>query len=80
MIDWQPIETAPKDAKVLLYFPSYTIAKGAFKYDELFAMGALPLYGFTRQPTNWAHLEAPKTTNKPTAFGPNLLRIGREHT
>lgn len=70
-MEWQPIETAPKDADVLLYCPERGVVRGAWR-DDKYSTKPRPywtndresLWGktWTRadQPTHWMPLpEAP---------------------
>src|SRR3954466_13854291 len=62
MIDWQPIETAPKDKKVVLLFVPYEDAPGGIVYsgyydhhcDGFRKAGSLSAYTFDA--THWAEI------------------------
>lgn len=59
MIKWQPIETAPRDQKVLLYYPPASPRKGQKEYT-LPEMMRVDYVGATpRQPTHWAEINPP---------------------
>ena len=73
---WQPIETAPKDCNVLLYYPLRGAIRGTW-IDEEYAKNPKPywrhdhayIFGTgearTNQPTHWMPLPgAPKKTAK----------------
>jgi hypothetical protein len=60
MSEWLPIESAPKDAEVLLYFPAKVT--GAYKEVKMRAMYQVGYVGSFphRLPTHWKRLEPPK--------------------
>lgn len=62
MGDWLDIESAPKDRKVLLYWPHKVT--GAHKQAELAAMIQVDYAGSSphRRPTHWMPLPEPPTS------------------
>jgi len=54
-MDWQPIETAPRDRKpLILYFPKYENNSGL---GEMILIERYPV-SFPREPTHWMPLPA----------------------
>lgn len=75
-MEWQPIETAPKNCNVLLYFPRHGAVRGSWN-DGRYAQTPKPYWSHDRermfgtretrnnQPTHWMPLpEAPKHYTK----------------
>lgn len=69
-MEWQPIETAPKDSEILLWFPRWKAKTGRFQADKYSArprpywtMDAERLWGVRdvrlNQPTHWMPLPPP---------------------
>lgn len=60
-MEWQPIESAPKDREVLLYFPASRPMSGrGIGHGEMMRVGALRAFPF-RAPTHWIPLPPPPT-------------------
>jgi hypothetical protein len=75
MINWQPIKTAPKDRRILLYFPdlfSYPVILCGRWNDDYFTNQAKPYWSVDGEgphatsrlrahpPTHWAGLTPPQ--------------------
>lgn len=59
MIDWQPIDSAPKDGSVLLYWPRYDDEHPTVFWDTQSKRWRVHCCGQTVGPeelTHWAHL------------------------
>ena len=62
MVEWQPINTAPRDV-LLLYFPELQPHRGRSSDSPMPAMYRVDHYPVTypRKPTHWARLDPPLT-------------------
>lgn len=70
-MNWQPIETAPKDCEVLLFCPRAGVVRGRWELNE-YAKTPRPYWTHDReqwrgirqtradQPTHWAPLKGPQ--------------------
>lgn len=70
-VNWQPIETAPKDCDVLLFCPRTGVVRGRWQPDD-YAKKPIPYWTHDRertrgvkltradQPTHWAPLKGPE--------------------
>lgn len=64
IMEWQPIETAPRDGKPILLYTAYGIVEGYMSYGEWeqSVIGTTYDMAYTRfecQPTHWMLLPAP---------------------
>lgn len=71
MSDWQPIETAPKDTKVVFgYFGPNELYFGAAAVGHLFQWETMPEaletgWAFSERPTHWMLLPSPPSAETP---------------
>lgn len=65
MINWQPIETAPKDKDILLFIDGVVIEGRYTKSDKKWEVAHLPSHGCdccgneNEEPTHWAEINLP---------------------
>lgn len=65
-MDWQPIETAPKGEKVLLYFPEKLDSRRERSHAPMHQVDYADAFP-NRPPTHWKPLDAPSDkTDAPT--------------
>lgn len=67
-MEWQPIETAPKDGTSILVFPDIKVTNWGYTRDKQNEFGWIGCYSYTTDeydtldPTHWMPLPAPPTT------------------
>lgn len=61
-MEWQPIETAPDDTPILVYYERYREQLTAHRDGQDWAVSGLSERISIQRPTHWMPLPAPPTT------------------